>query len=144
MKDNVTDLVVQVSRIISTSQEKVFNAWLDPAMLSTFMLPKTGMPNPEVTIDPVVGGEYEIIMDVGDQKIPHHGKYLMIDPHHKIEFSWNSPFSGEGSVVSIEFREVDVSHTEVNLVHRKFPSEESRDNHEAGWTSILEMLANQV
>ena len=136
----MTDLTVCVSKIISAPAETLFDAWLDPDRLARFMLPKPGMPNPKVTCDPVVGGEFEILMDTGDQIVPHNGVYRIIERHTKIQFTWNSPFSTPDSIVTVEFRDLDDGNTEITINHVKFPSQESRDNHESGWSNILNVL----
>jgi uncharacterized protein YndB with AHSA1/START domain len=140
MNEPIDKLVVEVSKVISASIDKTFDAWLDAGVLATFILPKPGMPNPEVSVDPVVGGEFEIVMDVGDRKIPHHGVYRQIDRPHTLQFSWNSPFSAENSEVTITFREINPGQTEITLVHQNFPDQESRDNHDTGWSNILDAL----
>ena len=136
----MTELQTTVSKTIAAPASKLFDAWLDPARLATFMLPKPGMPQPEVSIDARVGGRFDILMDTGESKIPHHGEYLEIDRPNRLVFSWNSPFSVEGSKVTIEFTENSTGETEITLTHTKFPSEESRNNHEAGWGNILSSL----
>ena len=144
MNESANELTLSVSRVINASREKTFDAWLDAKTLASFILPKPGMPNPEVTANPEVGGEFEIIMDVGERKIPHYGAYLQIDRPNKLQFTWNSPFSAEDSVVTIDFRGLGADQMEVTLVHRKFPSEENRDDHNIGWGNILEALETNL
>lgn len=43
-----------IARLIPASHERVFDAWLDPARLARFMLPREGG-RAEVTVDPRVG-----------------------------------------------------------------------------------------
>jgi len=136
----MTELSLTVTKVIHADLETTFNAWLDPAILSSFILPKPGMPCPEVSTDPVAGGAFEIIMQVGDNRIPHYGVYRTIDPPHCLEFTWNSPFSTMDSVVRIDFAGIGVGETEVTLTHTRFPDQQSRDNHEGGWTNILQSL----
>ncbi|NKB76932.1 MAG: SRPBCC domain-containing protein [Gammaproteobacteria bacterium] len=140
----MNELTIEVTKIINSDVETTFNAWLDPKTLAAFILPKPGMPSPEVTNDPRIGGHFEILMDVGDKRIPHHGEYLEIQKPDNLSFSWNSPFSSEGSVVSIAFEKVDEEKTKVTLIHMKFPNQESCDNHKAGWEHILDALENIV
>ena len=135
----MTELTLNVSRTINASAETLFNAWLDPKMLARFMLPGPNMTVPSVTVDPVKGGRFDIIMKAGDQEIPHAGTYMEIDPHSRLVFTWESPLSTDGSTVTLTFKEVDGG-TEVNLHHVKFQNEESRDNHSAGWEGILAKL----
>jgi len=138
----MTELSVNITKIINAPIEQVFDAWLDPKILSSFMQPMPGMPAPETEIDASVGGRFLIKMDVGDQIIPHEGSYHEIEKPNLLVFSWESPFSGEGSVVTLNFKSLSASSTELNLVHVKFPDEESRSNHEGGWTAILDLLNN--
>jgi uncharacterized protein YndB with AHSA1/START domain len=48
----------------------VFDARLDPAMLTRFILPDPAMPQPEVENDPREGGRFTIVMQAGDDKLP--------------------------------------------------------------------------
>lgn len=136
----MTDLRVEVSKIINAPIEDVFNAWLDPEKLSRFMMPMPGMPNPRTESDPRVGGEFTIVMQVGDKKIPHTGEYLELDRPNKLAFTWISPFSSDGSVVTLNLKVIEKNKTEIKLSHIKFPNEESRSNHEGGWGNILTQL----
>lgn len=132
----MTDLSLNVARTIKAPIERVYNAWLDPAMLARFMIPGEGMTVPKAEADPRVGGRFSIVMAAGDDELPHGGEYKELNPHTRIVFTWESPFSIDGSTVTIDLSEVDDG-THVELTHVKFPDEESRNNHEAGWGAIL-------
>lgn len=136
----MTDLTVNVSKIIDAPIDRVFDAWLNPKTLSQFILPMPGMPQPQVKTDVREGGEFTIIMKVGDDEIPHTGKYLEIKRPNKLAFTWVSPFSTDGSTVTLHFSDLGESKTNVELSHIKFIDEESRGNHEGGWGNILECL----
>jgi len=136
----MADLKVNVSKIINAPIEKVFNAWLNTDTLSQFMLPMPGMPNPKTESDPRVGGSFSIYMQVGEKEIPHTGKYIEIEHPTKLVFTWISPFSIDGSIVTLHLKSIDENATSIELTHVKFPDEESRSNHEGGWRNILEML----
>ena len=135
----MTDLTLTTARVISAEPSRVFDAWLDPAMLARFMTPGPGMTVPKAAADPVEGGCFDIVMQAGDDEIPHAGTYIEINRHSRLVFTWESPFSVEGSTVTLDFAPVDGG-TEVTLTHVKFPSEESRDNHLGGWDGILGAL----
>ncbi|MFT5221435.1 MAG: hypothetical protein ACI9LO_001990 [Planctomycetota bacterium] len=98
------------------------------------------MDQSEVDNNPVEGGRFTIVMKVGDNSIPHSGSYHCIDRPNKLGFSWESPFSTEGSEVRLLFVARDSDTTEVELTHVKFADEESRANHEGGWGNILDKL----
>ena len=51
------DLTVDIEKTIHAPIERVFDAWLDPELLSRFMLPMAGMKHPRVTCDPRQGGD---------------------------------------------------------------------------------------
>ncbi|MGJ8617513.1 MAG: SRPBCC family protein [Sulfitobacter sp.] len=136
----MTDLTLTTSRKIAAPAQKVFDAWLDPAMIAKFMIPAPGMGTPDVKNDPVEGGRFEIIMKAGDDDIPHAGTYTKISKYSQLIFTWESPFSVDGSTVTLDFEDV-ADGTNVTLTHVKFPDAESRDNHAAGWGAILEKLA---
>lgn len=136
----MTDLTVKLTKTINAPAERVFNAWLDANTLSRFMTPMPGMPEPRTEADGRQGGGFTIYMQVGDQEIPHKGEYLEVTPFTKLVFTWESPFSTDGSTVSIDFKALDDDHTEISFTHVKFKGEEERSNHEGGWINILEKL----
>ena len=136
----MNDLTVQLSKTIHAPIDKVFDAWLEPETLSRFMLPMPGMPLPEIEIDARVGGRFTINMHVGEEIIPHSGEYLQIDRPYRLVFSWESPYSTDGSKVTLTFNALSDNETRMDLLHQLFPSEESRSDHEDGWTHILELL----
>jgi len=142
MTDTATELSLDCTRFIAASPEKLFDAWLDPAMLTRFMLPGENMSVPEATTDPRVGGRFLVLMRAGDMDLPHAGTYKTIDRPNQLAFTWESPNSTiEDSTVTINFEKAEGG-TNVHLNHVRFPSEESRDNHNAGWGRILNTLAD--
>jgi len=136
----MTDLTVNVTKIIHAPIERVFDAWLNSETLSQFILPMPGMPQPQTETDAREGGDFTIIMDVGDDKIPHTGKYLEISRPNKLVFTWMSPCSTDGSTVTLEFSKLKENETNVELTHVKFIDEETRLDHEGGWSNILDKL----
>ncbi|MEY1555790.1 SRPBCC domain-containing protein [Yoonia sp. R2331] len=139
----MSDLTLTTSRTIAAPQAAVFDAWLNPEMLRQFMRPGPGMTTPSATNDPKQGGRFDLVMRAGDDDIPHAGTYLEIDPHNRIVFTWESPFSADDSTVTLDFAP-DGDGTAVTLTHVRFVSEESRDNHMGGWTAILEALGETL
>ncbi len=136
----MTDLTVNLKKTINAPIAKVFDAWLDPAMLTQFILPAPDMPNPEVSNEPREGGRFEIIMHVGDDKLPHTGTYLVLNRPNQLVFSWESAYSTDDSTVTLDFTELGDSETLVELTHVRFLHEEARSDHEGGWSLILDHL----
>lgn len=139
-----TELKLETSRVINASPEALYDAWLDPSMLARFMRPGPDMSVPEAKSDARVGGRFLIVMRVGDQDLPHEGTYSVLDRPKRLAFTWESPMSPiEDSTVTIDFDKVEGG-TKVTLNHVRFPNEESRANHEAGWGRILDTLGEMV
>lgn len=140
----MSDLSLTVRKTIPAPVEKVFDAWLDAGMLAKFMVPGPGMTVPKAEADGRQGGRFSIVMAAGEQEIPHAGTYLEVTPHSRIVFTWESPHSIDGSTVTLDFKPSGDGATEIALTHVKFANEEARDNHQSGWTAILEKLGTAV
>lgn len=141
----MSELELTINRTIPASREAVFNAWLSPEILAKFMAtPKGGSAPTRVSNDPVKGGRFSIVMMNGDKEIPHAGTYLEIDPHSRLIFTWESPYSLDDSVVTIDLTEPKPGTTDLTLRHVKFRSEEARDGHREGWGAILGNLADVI
>jgi len=136
----MSELKVNLNKVIKAPQEVVFNAWLNPKTISNFMLPMPGMKNPKVEVDAHVGGSFTIIMYGQEQEMLHKGQYLEITPSTKLVFTWESDFSPADSTVTLEFSKIDENTTNIELTHLKFYSEETRGQHEGGWGNILDTL----
>ena len=136
----MAELSITIKRTVRAQIEKVFDAWLDPQMLSKFIIPMEGMPEPQVENDPRVGGKFTIIMQAGDASLPHSGEYIRIDRPHSLIFTWVSDHSIEGSQVSLNFLALNEHATEITLTQVKFFNEPAMRDHEGGWTNILETL----
>ena len=91
----MTDLTLTARRTIKAPPERVFNAWLDPAMMSKFMSPRPDMHVREARSDAKVGGRFYVMM-VGDKDYPHEGTYKEITPHSRLVFTWEAPWSAPG------------------------------------------------
>jgi len=140
----MTDLSVNINKTINAPIDKVFDAWLDPSMLTRFILPDPAMPRPEVENDPREGGRFTIVMFVGEDKLPHTGTYLTVDRPHRLVFSWESAYSTDDSSVTLDFTVVDANTTNIELTHVKFLHEEARSDHEGGWGNILDKLGEVI
>ena len=136
----MSDLVCKLSKVINAPIEKVFDAWLDPKLLSQFMLPMPGMPQSETEVDGREGGRFTINMKVGEEIMPHSGTYLELDRPNRLVFSWETPFSVDGSTVTLNFSAKVSGSTQIELTHVRFIDEEACSNHQAGWGNILTAL----
>lgn len=144
MSDAATmnDLELTINRTFAASREKVFNAWLKPEKLAKFMRPCDGDDmDARVDNDPVEGGRFSIVMKAEDKReIPHAGTYIEISPYARLRFTWESPYSLDDSVVTIDLTEIDANTTALKLHQVKFRNEGARDGHIGGWNRILGQL----
>lgn len=135
-----SELTLTVSRTIPARPARVYDAWLNPAVLARFMVPCDGWGQARVANDPRVGGTFNILM-IGDGKeVPHHGTYLELAPHTRLRFTWESPHSVEGSMVTITLTP-EGEGTRIDLRQDRFATEQAVEGHRSGWTAILEQLA---
>jgi uncharacterized protein YndB with AHSA1/START domain len=133
-----------LTKIIPATPQVVFQAWLEPRALAKFMCPAEGVTIAKVETDPRVGGKFLIVMKVGDQELPHHGEYRVIERFQRLVFSWHSAMAGPESQVSLRFEELSASETKLTLEHIGLDSAVARDKHEQGWTNILSALARST
>src|SRR5262245_41300001 len=141
MNANVNSLpsaAVVVRRTIAAPAEDIFDAWLDPEALATWMRPNA-IRSTAARVEARVGGRYEITMQGESGAIPHAGVYRVIERPKKLVFTWRSPYTGTGdTLVTVDFQPV-ARGTEVIVTHEQLP-ETAREAHSRGWTSGLEHL----
>ena len=137
----MTELKVNIEKTINAPIEKVFDAWLNAKMLAKFMRGMPEMADTDVEIDAREGGRFTFTMNLGDEKIPHTGKYLEIRRPGKLVFTWESQYSVvDNSTVTLNFVKIDDHKTSIRLTHVKFINEEARSGHEEGWGNVLNAL----
>jgi uncharacterized protein YndB with AHSA1/START domain len=130
---------VVVSREIAAPAEQLFDAWLDAESLAVWMRPGD-TERSTVSVDPRVGGAFEILMHTPAKTIPHRGTYREISRPRRLVFTWNSPYAGEtDSLVTVDFRPTQGA-TEIVITHEGLPSDDMVKAHTGGWTDILESL----
>lgn len=141
MNATVSPAKVVVRRVIAAPQEVLFNAWLDAASLSAWLRPFDTFET-KVTMDAVEGGEFDIVMCTPGGEVPHHGEFLVIDPHKRLVFTWISEHTyGKASLVTVEFAPSGKA-TEIVLTHEQLPDDKLAA-HNGGWTSGIEKLATR-
>ena len=140
MTDTIDALTLTLSRHFDAPPDRVWRAWLDPVRLAEFMSNCKGMGTAQAETDPRVGGRFRIVMTAEGREIPHEGTYLELIPTRLMRFTWQSPFSVDGSEVTITLAPEGTG-TALTLTQRRFRDEAARDGHVKGWTAILDALA---
>lgn len=135
---------VKMTRVIPASARTVFEAWLDPAMVARFMKPMPGMPDCGVEIDAREGGAFSVTMKAGETEIPIRGEYKTIKQYELLSFSWLSGRTTPESSVTLRFVEKGPNECELTLHHVGFIDAQSRNDHDGGWQSIVDLLSKSV
>lgn len=126
---------VTVRRTIAAPAQVLFDAWLDPASVAVWLRPNKTT-HSIATIDPVVGGRFQIDMHKPEMVVEHRGRYVEIDRPHRLVFTWNSPATNaQDTLVTVSFVERD-GRTEVTILHEQLP-EYMANGHTSGWTDGL-------
>jgi uncharacterized protein YndB with AHSA1/START domain len=127
--------VVRVTRTFAASAERVFDAWLDPAMAKRFLFVTNNHEIVVTEIDPRVGGGFRIVRR-DDRDVEHVGRYLEIDRPRKLVFTFAVPaFSPAETVVTIDIVPA-AQGCELTLTHEHVLPEWA-DSTAQGWGMIL-------
>jgi uncharacterized protein YndB with AHSA1/START domain len=74
-------------------------------------------------------------------EFPHFGRFVILEPAKKIEYTWMSPFThGLESAVTVELEKKGQG-TLLQLRHSNLPDDELGHMHNAGWFSRIDALA---
>jgi uncharacterized protein YndB with AHSA1/START domain len=149
--------ITQVSRIIKAPRKAIYQAFLDPEAVATWMAPDI-MRARVHTFDPRAGGLFRISLTyrnpedaqrgktAGDTDT-YHGRFVELIPDEKIveviEFETQEPgFAGE-MTMTVTLVEVDGG-TEVSLLYENVPRGIRPEDNEAGSRQSLQKLAALV
>lgn len=138
---------VRVTRRYAAAAERVFDAWLDPAMIGRWMF-GPAIREEEVLrlqVDARVGGGFSFLVRRDGQEIDHVGTYREIDRPRRLVFSWGiEGESRDESQVAIEIAPLE-SGCELTLTHEmdaKWAEYAART--EVGWARMLEALGRAL
>lgn len=129
-----------VTRLISASPERAFDAWLDPKVAGRFLFATPAGEMVRADIDPRVGGRFTFVdrrPEHGD--VEHVGAFEVIERPRRLVFTFAVPQYDPGQTrVTVEFAEAPGG-CQVTLSHDGVPPE-WKDQTVQGWTMILESL----
>ena len=85
-------VIVRVQRRYTHPPERVFDAWLDPALLGRWMFGPAIREEEIVRLstDPRVGGAFSFVVRRQGVEIDHVGEYLEIDRPRRLAFTWGT------------------------------------------------------
>jgi uncharacterized protein YndB with AHSA1/START domain len=139
---------LRVQRTFDAPREDVFEAWTSPEVMRRWLAAEHDWGTPYAEVDLRPGGTVTVSMaEAGGEPVhTFRGEYLEVTPPERIVFTveWQGDDAdGVVSTVTVEFQE-DSGGTTVVLTHTGLASEQSRDDHEDGWTKCLENLETRV
>ncbi len=138
-------IIVRITRRFEASAERVFDAWLDPAMAAQWLFATATGQMVRAEIDPRVGGTFNFTDRRDGVDVQHIGEYLQIDRPRRLVFTFYvEKVTADTSRVSVDIIPL-ADGCELTLTHEmdaKWAEFAART--EAGWTMILEGLAKSL
>jgi uncharacterized protein YndB with AHSA1/START domain len=137
-------LVLELTRALDASPERVFTALTDPDDLAVWWGP-AGFTTPEIELDLRVGGSYRLGMQPPDGELFHlTGQFLEIDPPSRLAytFRWEEPHPDDRETVVRLALDVVADSTRLSLRHGAFATEARLALHRGGWTESLQRMAD--
>ena len=137
----MTTATIVVSHHFDASPERVFDAWLDPALAAKFLFATPTGQIIKVEIDPRVGGRFLIVdrrPETGEAE--HFGRYVEIDRPRRLVFDFAvEKDMKDATRVIIEIKQVGEG-CELTLTHEGV-WQDYAERTQGGWTMILNGLA---
>jgi uncharacterized protein YndB with AHSA1/START domain len=138
------DQVLRIERLIAASPERVFDLWTEPELLVAWWGPE-GYDVPTHAIDVRPGGHWRTTMRSPEGKrVTVSGVYRTIDKPHRLVFTWawdqDDGSRGHETEVTVTFESAPGG-TRLKLVQQTFQDKTARDNHNKGWSSSFNCLA---
>jgi len=141
--DTASHVEVRVTQRYRAPADSVFDAWIDPAMASTWLFATASHPMARVEIDARVGGSFRFVDRRDGAEIEHTGKYLEIVPPRRLVFTLfmeNSP--RVATRVAAEIVPLETG-CELRLVHENVPPGHANRT-EGRWTGMLYGLGTKL
>jgi uncharacterized protein YndB with AHSA1/START domain len=131
---------VTMTRRFDCPAEKVFDAWLNPAMAGRFLFATPGGEMLKVEINAIPAGRFLIVERRGDEEVEHVGEYTELSRPSRIGFIFVVPkYSPVSTRVNLEI-EPAKNGCELRLTNAGIP-EANAAKAETGWSGILDSLA---
>ena len=150
-KQAESDVMLVVTREFDAPRERVFDAWLDPKQIGQWIGPRSV--NAEaLELTPQIGGHYRIHMRGADGSggPTVGGVYREIVRPERLVFTWKwetgHPMgaAGQETLITLTFRALAPTKTQMILRHEFFETKDSRDSHNQGWNASFEKMAEML
>lgn len=131
------------TRQIKAPADRVFAAWIDPAIARKFLFATPEGKMVRVEIDARPGGSFRITEKRDGEDVDHIGTYERVEPPGTLIFTFGVPkYSPDMTRVTLAI-EPTTTGSKLTLTHEGVPAE-WRERTKQGWTMILESLAAAV
>ena len=142
---------VTLTRIVNAPRERVWQAWTDADELARWFWPQRLAP--ACRMNPREGGSWRITSDA--LGIEASGEFTGIEPLKRLDYTWRWNDEDDETHVTVILEDAvatedaepsdaawppDARATSVTVVHTGFPTAESADEHEVGWSDCLDRL----
>jgi uncharacterized protein YndB with AHSA1/START domain len=134
---------VRVAQRFEAPAERVFEAWLDPAMAGTWLFATASRPMTQVEIDPRVGGGFRLRDDAGSANVEYRGRYVEIVPPRRLVFTLalkNGAKAATRVIAEIVPRKTGC---ELRLTHENVPPDHA-SRIEGRWAGMLYGLGTKL
>jgi uncharacterized protein YndB with AHSA1/START domain len=137
-----SDPIVRVTRHLPFPADRVFDAWLDPAIASKWLFATPTGKMVRAEVDPKVGGRFTFTERRDGEDVEHTGEYLEIDRPRRLVFTFGVPkYSPDFNRVTIEIVPQGES-CELTLTQEMLPQwAHFQKRTQFGWGQILHGLA---
>lgn len=136
--------VLELTRTLDASRERVFAALTDPADLAVWWGP-AGFTTPEIELALHVGGAYRFGMQPPDAEVFHlAGEFLDVEPPSRLAytFRWEEPDPDDRETVVRLSLDAAAELTRLSLWQGTFATEARLALHTNGWTDALQRLGD--
>ena len=145
--ESAQKLELTITRVFDAPRALVWQAWTDPEQLMKWWGPERH-PATHLAMDVRPGGVWRNCLrsvETG-QDLWHHGRFREVVPMERLVFTFTWEEDGERgveTVVTITFAEQG-GQTLMTLHQAPFQSDFQRDDHDGGWNSAFDRLAEQL
>ena len=137
---------VVITRIFDAPRALVFKAWTDPEHLAKWFGPK-GFTATILENDARTGGAYHFRMRNPNFDQDWRGTYREVLAPERLVFTWPRTARHPevtNTIVTVTFDDLGGDKTRLTLRHATFDTIQQRDDHNGGWNSALDRLAELV
>jgi len=139
------DRTLRLERSFRAPPARLFAAWTEPGQLARWFLPRESTME-HCRIDLRVGGDWEIAVAGAPRGLAVSGRYLEVDPPHRLSFTWAWHEDGtlatpreHETVITLDFHATSEG-TRLELLQTRFRDPTGASNHREGWTVLFGLL----